>query len=187
MDAANVDLKAFTEDFYHKLCVGHLQPVLDILVWIHHETDCWLEITTLLIPGQNDSADEINRLATWVARELGPDVPLHFTAFHPDWKMNDLPPTASSTLAQARRIALDAGLHHVFTGNVHDSEGGTTFCPNCHAALIVRDWYEIHRYDLTADGRCPHCATTIAGRFGEKLGRDGHAFGPRRIPIRLSS
>ena len=187
MDAANVDLKAFTEDFYHKLCVGHLQPVLDTLAYIHHETDCWLEITTLLIPGQNDSPGEINELATWVARELGPDVPLHFSAFHPDWKMTDLPPTPPATLIQARRIALDAGLHHVFTGNVHDPEGGTTFCPNCHAALIVRDWYEIRRHDLNPEGRCPHCSTAIAGRFGKVLGRDGKAFGPKRIPVRLSA
>jgi pyruvate formate lyase activating enzyme len=187
MDAANVDLKAFTDEFYHKLCVGHLQPVLDILAYIHHETDCWLEITTLLIPGSNDSAEEINELATWVARELGPDVPLHFSAFHPDWKMGDVPPTPPATLTQARRIALDAGLHHVFTGNVHDSEGGTTFCPSCHAALIVRDWYDIRRYDLTPEGRCPHCQTAIAGRFGPALGHDGRAFGPRRIPVHLGA
>ena len=186
MDAANVDLKAFTDSFYHKLCVGHLQPVLDILAYIHHETDCWLEITTLLIPGSNDSPQEINELATWVARELGPDVPLHFSAFHPDWKMGDIPPTSPATLTRARRIALDAGLHYVFTGNVHDSEGGTTFCPSCHAALIVRDWYDIRRYDLTPDGHCPHCATAIAGHFGPMLGRNGQAFGPQRIPVRLA-
>jgi pyruvate formate lyase activating enzyme len=187
MDAANVDLKAFTEDFYRKLCVAHLQPVLDMLAYIHHETDCWLEITTLLIPGHNDGPDEINELASWVANELGPDVPLHFTAFHPDWKMDNPPPTPPATLALARRIALDAGLYHVFTGNVHDSEGGTTFCPSCHAALIVRDWYDIRRYDLDPDGRCPHCRTAIAGRWGKALGRDGKAFGPRRIPVRLGA
>jgi pyruvate formate lyase activating enzyme len=186
MDAANVDLKAFTESFYHKLCVGHLQPVLDTLAIIHHETDCWLEITTLLIPGQNDSAQEIKELANWVARELGPDVPLHFSAFHPDWKMGDTPPTPPATLVQARRIAIDAGLHHVFTGNVHDPEGGTTFCPHCKAALIIRDWYDIHRYDLTPEGHCPHCQTAIAGRFGKMLGHAGQAFGPKRIPVRLS-
>ncbi len=187
MDAANVDLKAFTEDFYHKLCVAHLQPVLDILAYIHHETDCWLEITTLLIPGHNDSAGEISELANWMMRELGPDVPLHFTAFHPAWKMNTVPATPAGTLTQARRIALDAGLHHVYTGNVHDSEGGTTFCPACHAALIVRDWYDIRRYDLNASGACPHCQTPIAGRFGTALGRDGQAFGPRRVPVRLAT
>ena len=187
MDAANVDLKAFTEGFYHKLCIAHLKPILDTLALIHHETDCWLEITTLLIPGHNDSPAEINELATWVRRELGPDVPLHFSAFHPDWRMKDVPATPPATLSQARRIALDAGLNYVFTGNVHDAEGGTTFCPNCHAGLIVRDWYDIRRYHLTPEGRCPHCQTAIAGRFGPTLGRDGKAFGPRRIPVRLSA
>ena len=191
MDAANVDLKAFTDDFYRKLCGARLQPVLDILAYIHHETGCWLEITTLLIPGQNDSPAEINALASWIVRELGPDVPLHFTAFHPDWKMGQTPPTPPATLTQARRIALDAGLHHVFTGNVHDCEGGTTFCPNCHAALIVRDWYAIRRYEIqpadnTPQGCCPHCQTAIAGCFGKALGRNGQAFGPKRIPIRIA-
>jgi pyruvate formate lyase activating enzyme len=182
MDAANVDLKGFTDDFYFKLCGGHLQPVLDTLVCIHHETGCWLEITTLLIPGQNDSEAEIKALSAWIACELGPDVPLHFTAFHPDWKMNELPPTPPSTLTRARRIAMDAGLHYVYTGNVHDTEGGTTFCPACHAALIERDWYDIRHYDLPADGRCPHCQTPIAGRFGAF----GKPFGQHRIPVRLA-
>jgi pyruvate formate lyase activating enzyme len=186
MDAANVDLKAFTDYFYHKLCVAHLQPVLDTLAYIHHETDCWLEITTLLIPGHNDDLDEIKELATWLARELGPDVPLHFSAFHPDWKMADIPPTPPATLSLARSIAIDAGLHYVYTGNVHDSEGGTTFCPNCDAALIVRDWYDIRHYELGADGRCPHCRTVIAGHFGPEFGHGGSAFGHRRIPVRLS-
>ena len=186
MDAANVDLKAFTDDFYNSLCGAHLQPVLDTLSHLHHDTDCWLEITTLLIPGRNDSADEIAALSGWIARELGPDVPLHFTAFHPDWKLGDIPSTPPATLTQARRIARDAGLNHVYTGNVHDSEGGTTYCPGCHAALIVRDWYEIRRYDVDAQGCCPHCRTSIAGRFGAQLGHDGKAFGARRIPVRLS-
>ena len=181
MDGANVDLKAFTDDFYFKLCAGHLQPVLDILQYIHHATACWLEITTLLIPGRNDSDGEISALAKWVARELGSDVPLHFSAFHPDWKMDDVPATPRSTLTRARRIALDAGLHYVYTGNVHDSEGGTTFCPGCQAALIERDWYDIRHNDLPADGRCPHCATRIAGYFA----RLGKPFGPRRVPVRL--
>jgi len=186
MDAANVDLKAFTEDFYNKLCAARLSPVLDRLAWIHHETDCWLEITTLLIPGHNDGAAEIGRLAAWVARELGPEVPLHFTAFHPDWKMTDTPPTPPQTLRHARRIAQDAGLRHVYTGNVRDSEGATTCCARCHAALIVRDGYAIPRYELTADGRCPHCQTPLAGHFGPCLGRGGQAFGERRVPVRLS-
>lgn len=186
MDAANVDLKAFTENFYHKLCVGHLQPVLDTLAYIHHETDCWLEITTLLIPGHNDSPGEITELADWIARELGPDVPLHFSAFHPDWKMADIPATPPATLSLARRIAQDAGLHYVYTGNVHDPAGGTTHCPNCQAPLIIRDWYDIRRYDLDSEGRCPHCHAAIAGRFAPGLGHDGVAFGPRRIPVRLA-
>ena len=182
MDAANVDLKGFTDEFYVKLCGGHLQPVLDLLSYIHHETTCWLEITTLLIPGQNYSASEVTALSGWVAGELGTDVPLHFTAFHPDWKMDNLPRTPLATLSQARRIAMDAGLRYVYTGNVHDTEGGTTFCPACHAALIERDWHNIRHYDLPDDGRCPHCQTTIAGRFG----KFGKPFGAQRIPVRLA-
>ena len=131
MDAANVDLKAFTDDFYVRQCGGHLQPVLDLLCHIRHDTNCWLEITTLLIPGLNDSTGELEALGAWVARELGADVPLHFTAFHPDWKMEDRPATPAATLSRARRIAMDAGLRYVYTCNVHDSEGGTTFCPGC--------------------------------------------------------
>ncbi|WP_305072690.1 AmmeMemoRadiSam system radical SAM enzyme [Propionivibrio sp.] len=182
MDAANVDLKAFTDEFYVALCGGHLQPVLDTLAYIHHETDCWLEITTLLIPGHNDSTTEIKALSEWVARELGPDVPLHFSAFHPDWKMDDLSPTPPSTLTRARHIAMDAGLHFVYTGNVHDTEGDTTFCPACHAALIVRDWYAIRHYDLPDNGCCPHCHTRIPGHFGHF----GKPFGSHRIPVRLA-
>jgi pyruvate formate lyase activating enzyme len=131
MDAANVDLKAFTDDFYVHQCGAHLAPVLDTLAWLHHETDVWVEITTLLIPGLNDSDAELTALAKWVATEMGPDVPLHFTAFHPDYKLDQLPPTPPATLSRARRIARDAGLHYVYTGNVHDPEGGTTYCPGC--------------------------------------------------------
>ncbi|MBI5659219.1 MAG: AmmeMemoRadiSam system radical SAM enzyme [Nitrosomonadales bacterium] len=179
MDAANIDLKGFTDDFYIKLCGGHLQPVLDTLAYVHHETGCWLEITTLLIPGHNDSDAEIKALSAWVAKELGPDVPLHFSAFHPDWKMADVPPTPPSTLGRARRIAQDAGLHYVYTGNIHDAEGGTTYCPKCHHAAIVRDWYDIRHYDLTPPGACPECGTRIAGRFGDFK----KPFGPRQIPV----
>ncbi|HEX5801890.1 MAG TPA: AmmeMemoRadiSam system radical SAM enzyme [Azospira sp.] len=183
MDAANVDLKGFTDDFYFKLCGGHLQPVLDTLAYIHHETDCWLEITTLLIPGRNDSDAELKQLAAWVAKELGADVPLHFTAFHPDWKMEDVPPTPPATLTRARNIARDAGLHYVYTGNVHDRDGGSTRCPTCSALLIARDWYEIGAYRIGADGCCPDCGERIAGRFG----RFGKPFGARRIPVRLEA
>ena len=183
MDAANIDLKAFTEDFYVKLTGAHLRPILDTLAYVHHETDCWLEITTLLIPGHNDSPAEVTGLAQWIARELGSDVPLHFSAFHPDWKMPDVPPTPPATLARARRIALDAGLHFVYTGNVHDAEGGTTHCPACHHALVVRDWYDIRHYDVTPQGNCPNCGARIAGRFGEF----GEPFGPRRIPVLMQA
>src|SRR5687767_14533573 len=137
MDAANVDLKGFTDEFYVKLTGAHLAPVLDTLAYLKHETDVWFEITTLLIPTKNDSDAENRAMAKWIRRELGPDVPLHFTAFHPDFKMTDLPPTPAATLARMRRIAIDEGLHYVYTGNVHDPEGGTTFCPKCRAALIV--------------------------------------------------
>jgi pyruvate formate lyase activating enzyme len=187
MDAANVDLKAFSDNFYHKLCASHLQPVLDTLAYIHHHTDCWLEITTLLIPGQNDSPAELRDMTRWIATELGSDVPLHFTAFHPDWKMADIPATPAANLTMARQIALDAGLHHVYTGNIHDITGGTTFCTQCKTPLIVRDWYDIKAYALTQNGECPNCQTPLAGRFGASLGRNGTAFGPHRIPIRLSS
>lgn len=182
MDAANVDLKSFSDDYYQKLCGGKLQPVLDTLSFIHHETKCWLEITTLLIPGQNDSTDEITALSRWIANELGPEVPLHFSAFHPDWKMNNIPPTPPATLTRARNIAMEAGLKYVYTGNVHDTEGDTTFCPTCQAALIVRDWYVIRRYDLSEHGQCPHCQTPIAGHFG----KFGTPFGSRRIPVWLA-
>jgi pyruvate formate lyase activating enzyme len=179
MDAANVDLKAFTEAFYHSLTGGHLQPVLDTLIYLRHETNVWLEITTLLIPGRNDSDAELAALSAWIMRELGADVPLHFSAFHPDWKMQDVPPTPAATLTRARRIAQQAGLRYVYTGNVHDVAGGTTSCPNCCALLIARDWYDILQYRVTADGHCPECRAEIAGRFQSF----SSAFGSRRIPI----
>jgi pyruvate formate lyase activating enzyme len=181
MDAANVDLKAFTEEFYFKLTGSHLQPVLDTLLYLKHETDVWFEITTLLIPTKNDSDEEITALSRWVARELGPDVPVHFTAFHPDWKMNDLPPTPASTLTRAREIGLREGLQYVYTGNVHDTQGGTTLCAACGEDLIVRDWHRILRYHLTGDGRCLSCAAQVPGRFEGFTGQ----FGRQRIPVRL--
>ncbi len=183
MDAANIDLKAFTDDFYFKLCGGHLQPVLDLISMVHHETDCWIELTTLLIPGHNDSDEEIRQLAAWCFKELGPDVPLHFSAFHPDFKLLDAPPTPPATLQRARRIALDAGLRYVYTGNVHDRAGDTTYCPSCGKAVIERDWYEILAYALDDAGHCKHCGTRIAGRFGHF----GQPFGARRIPVRIAA
>jgi len=181
MDAANVDLKAFTDEFYVKLTGAHLQPVLDTLKYLRQETDVWVELTTLLIPGYNDSAQEINAMSEWIVKELGADVPLHFSAFHPDYKMANVPPTPLETLIQARQIAQAAGLRYVYTGNVHNREGDTTHCPSCNSILIVRDWYEIRQYRLTADGHCPDCHAQIAGRF-EKFSK---AFGARRIPITM--
>ncbi len=182
MDAANIDLKGFTDEFYVKLTSAHLQPVLDTLSYVHHDTDCWLEITTLLIPGYNDSDAELTALSKWVMQELGPDVPLHFSAFHPDWKMADVSPTPPATLSRARRIALDAGLHHVYTGNVHDIDGDTTYCASCHTPLIVRDWYQINEYHLTENGTCPKCGATLAGHFG----RFEKQFGRQPIPVAMA-
>jgi pyruvate formate lyase activating enzyme len=179
MDAANVDLKAFTDEFYVKQTGSHLQPVLDTLKYLKHETNVWLEITTLLIPGLNDSDDELTKMSEWLFSELGMDVPLHFSAFHPDYKMTGIHPTPPDTLVRARNIALAAGLQYVYTGNVHNREGDTTRCPACNSALIVRDWYEIEQYRLTSDGRCPDCHTKIAGRFEKFTGQ----FGRQRIPV----
>ena len=182
MDAANVDLKGFTDEFYFRLCGAHLNPVLDTLVYLRHETDVWFEITTLLIPGKNDSDEEIRAECQWIMRELGPDVPLHFTAFHPDYKMMDTPHTPPATLTRARHIGLSEGLHYVYTGNVHDEKGGSTYCPGCGAPLILRDWYRIDDYRVTADGKCPDCGVALPGRF-ETFKR---AFGPRRIPVAIN-
>ncbi len=179
MDAANVDLKAFSDAFYVKLCGGHLQPVLDTLKYLRQETDVWIELTTLLIPGHNDSEDEISRMSEWIVKELGKDVPLHLTAFHPDYKMTDIPPTPPESLSASRRIAMKAGLRYVYTGNVHDRSGDSTYCPSCNKALIVRDWYEIEEYRLTADGHCPDCNAALAGHYEKFTG----AFGRRRIPV----
>jgi pyruvate formate lyase activating enzyme len=182
MDAANVDLKAFTEDFYRTLCLGHLAPVLETLEWLVKEGGVWTELTTLLIPGHNDGEAEVARLCEWVAGHLGPDVPLHFSAFHPDFKMGEVPATPPATLTRARRQGLAAGLHHVYVGNVHDPEGETTSCAGCGATLVVRDWYKLLDYRLTADGRCPACDRVLAGRFDPVPGH----FGRRRIPVQMA-
>ncbi len=170
MDAANVDLKSFDEEFYYRLCGGKLQYVLDTLEFIKHETDCWLEITTLIIPGHNDSEEEIHAMSEWIMDKLGPDVPLHFTAFHPDWKMRDIPPTPPETLIRCRKIAMEKGLHYVYTGNVHNTEGDSTWCHQCGALLIGRDWYVITDWHLTPEGTCEKCGTPCAGVFEEKPG-----------------
>ena len=164
IDATNVDLKAFTEDFYHRVMYTQLEPVLDTLVWLKRATEVWTEITTLLIPGLNDSENEIGRECDWILEHLGPDVPLHFTAFHPDFKMTDRPRTPARTLARARQIACERGIRFCYVGNVHDAEGQTTRCPACDAALVVRDWHAIRRYRMDG-GRCVECGTDIPGRF----------------------
>ena len=181
MDAANVDLKAFTEDFYHRLCFAELQPVLDTLLYLRRETDVWFEVTTLLIPGENDRREELDQASDWFAANLGPEVPWHFTAFHPDFKMLDTPRTPPATLTRAREIARSKGLKHVYTGNVHDRAGGSTWCPSCGALLIERDWYELGVYNLDGN-RCKVCGSEIAGRFERQPGN----WGARRQPVRLS-
>lgn len=183
MDAANIDLKAFTQSFYAQWCAGDLKTVLDTLCYVQHHTDCWLEVTTLLIPGANDSEPEIKALARWMLQELGPDVPLHFTAFHPDYKMRDRPRTPPQTVIRARQIALEQGLRYVYTGNIHDPAGGTTHCPGCGQAVIVRDWHQITGYALHG-AACMHCGTAIAGHF-HPPGQPLRQFGRQRIPLRF--
>ena len=172
MDAANIDLKAFSEKFYWKITGGHLQPVLDTLSYIKHETDVWLEITTLLIPGENDSEEELENLSSWMFENLGPDIPLHFTAFHPDWKMRGKPATPSKTLQMARDIGRQAGLHYVYTGNVHDKAGQSTYCHQCGRILIGRDWYQLTDWNLD-NGRCSQCGSACAGHFKTLHGQWG--------------
>jgi len=182
MDAANVDLKGFTERFYRYVTGSELQPVLDTLIYLKHETDVWFEITTLLIPGENDSSAEIEAMSRWIMDNLGPDVPLHFTAFHPDWKMLDKPPTPPATLTRARQIALGNGLHYVYTGNVHDLDGGTTRCTGCGARLIARDWYQLREWRLGPAGNCLACGTVCAGVFDGPPG----TWGRKRQRVRLA-
>jgi pyruvate formate lyase activating enzyme len=183
IDAANIDLKAFTPDFYRRLCGARLEPVLDTLRYVAHETDVWLEITTLLIPGHNDSDVEVAGLARWVATELGPDVPLHLTAFSPAHRLTHVPPTPPETLRRARRIALRSGLRFVYTGNIHDLAGGTTTCPGCAQAVIVRDGYTLARYHLDDRGHCRTCGTRLPGVFDGPPG----AWGERRRPVRIGT
>ncbi len=181
MDAANVDLKAFTEGFYEKIAFAKLQPVLETLEYLVHETKCWVEVTTLLIPGHNDSEEEVAKLSEWMASKLRPEVPLHFSAFHPDFKMTNVPATPAATLRRARAQALSAGLKHVYVGNVHDVEGDTTGCAGCGEKLIVRDWYELLEYRLTAEGACPKCGATLAGHFDAQPG----TFGRQRYRVAI--
>lgn len=182
MDAANVDLKGFSEAFYHKVCGGHLEPVLETLVYLKRETDVWFEITTLLIPGENDTEQEIDAMSRWVVENLGPDVPWHFTAFHPDYKMLDKPHTPAMTLTRAREIAMGHGVRYVYTGNVHDRAGQSTYCHGCGALLIDRDWYVLGEWNLSDDGGCRLCGAQCPGVFDGPPGR----WGARRMPVRLA-
>lgn len=182
MDAANIDLKAFTEDFYHKICGGHLQPVLETLEYIKHETNVWLEITTLLIPDENDSQQELEALTQWVVEKLGPDVPLHFSAFHPSWKMLNKSSTPPATLLEARRIAMKNGLRYAYVGNIHHKEGDSTYCHHCGQMLIGRDWYVLSEWNLTPAGCCNRCGTACAGVFDPLPGD----WGAKRLPVSMA-
>ena len=183
MDAANIDLKGFTADFYHKVCGGELAAVLETLEYVHHETRVWLEVTTLLIPGLNDSDAELHAMCAWFVEHLGQDVPLHFSAFHPDWKMLDVPATPLATLKRARQIALRHGLRYVYTGNVRDLEGASTWCHACGTQLIGRDGYAIGQWALSPEGRCRKCGTACPGVFADRP----DDWGPHRVPVRLSA
>jgi pyruvate formate lyase activating enzyme len=183
MDAVNVDLKGFTERFYRTVCAARLQPVLETLRYVRHETSTWLEVTNLLVPGHNDAEPEIDAMTRWLVTNLGPDVPLHFTAFHPDWRMLDVPPTPLATLRRARQIAKGNGLRHVYTGNVVDREGARTLCASCGTALIERDGYDVTAWSLDATGCCRACGARCPGVFPAAPGR----WGGRRMAVRLAS
>ena len=182
MDAANVDLKGFSEKFYHEICAGHLQPVLDTLLYLKHESDVWFEITNLIIPGLNDTDAELDAMTQWIVEALGPDVPTHFTAFHPDFRMMDRPHTPPATLTRARHIALQNGVRYAYTGNVHDHVGSSTYCHICGQILIGRDGYVLSDWNLTDDGRCRNCGTRLPGEFESTPG----TWGPKRVPVRLA-
>jgi pyruvate formate lyase activating enzyme len=181
MDAANIDLKAFTERFYHQLTGSHLQAILETLEYLYHETSVWLELTTLIIPGENDSEAELEQMTQWVVEKLGSDVPLHFSAFHPDWKMLDTPPTPLATLLKARGIALKNGVRYAYIGNAHHKAADSTYCHVCGALLIGRDWYQLSEWQLDSHGSCSACGTPCAGHFAEKPGN----WGAKRMAVKI--
>ena len=181
IDAANVDLKAFSEEFYKKICGGKLAPVLETLLYLKNETNVWFELTTLLIPGENDSPEEMNKMTEWIVENLGPDVPLHFSAFHPDWKMRDIEFTPHSTLSRSREIALGNGIRNVYLGNVHDKSASSTYCHECGELLIGRDWYELSEWHLDHSGCCVSCRTACPGFFE----KDPGYWGAKRLPVSL--
>lgn len=181
MDAANIDLKAFSERFYRKIAGGQLQPVLETLQYLVHETDVWLEVTTLIIPGENDTDRELDTMTQWFVEHLGTHVPLHFSAFHPDWKMQDKPRTSEDALIRARTIALENGLHHVYVGNVYNKTASSTYCQQCGAVLIVRDWYRLYDWNLDEQGDCRFCGQRCSGKFAKAPGK----WGAKRLPVRM--
>lgn len=181
MDAANVDLKAFTQQFYRKVTGGHLDAVLETLEYIKRETEVWLEITTLLIPGQNDSEYEIQGMTQWIVEHLGVDIPVHFTAFHPDWKMTDIASTPPGSLLKARQIALNNGIRYVYVGNVHNKQAGSTYCHRCEHLLIGRDWYQLSEWNLNQDGCCNSCGTPCSGVFERLPG----TWGAKRMAVNM--
>ncbi len=181
MDAANIDLKAFSESFYHKLCFAEIENVKDTLIYLKNETKVWIEVTTLLIPGENDSDQELDAMSDWMMEQLGPETPWHFSAFHPDYKMMDHPPTPAETLLRAREIALNKGMHFVYVGNVHREAADSTYCPHCGKRLIGRDWYKLTSWELSANNQCPDCGTAIPGVFEPQPGN----WGPQRVPVNM--
>lgn len=183
MDAANIDLKGFSDSFYQQITGGRLKPVLETISYLVHHSEVWVELTCLLIPGHNDASSDLRAMCRWIFDELGPDVPLHFTAFHPDHRMRQLPPTPVRTLARARLIAQEAGLRYVYTGNIYDPDGQTTYCPNCGSPVIRRDRYNLDAYQLDARGCCLICDTAIPGRFSAASAAGQPGRFPRRIAI----
>ncbi|MBX3743821.1 MAG: AmmeMemoRadiSam system radical SAM enzyme [Verrucomicrobiae bacterium] len=181
LDAANIDLKAFHPEFYRRQCLGRLEAVLETIEWVHRSTRVWIEVTTLLIPGLNDGPLEIGALCEWFLEHLGPDVPLHFTAFHPDFRLLDVPPTPPALLRRARGQALAAGLRFVYTGNIEDPEGQSTRCPGCDDILIARDRYDLTAWKLTPSGRCPNCSLLLPGDFSDSPG----SWGSQRRFVRI--
>lgn len=179
MDAANVDLKAFSERFYKKITGSHLQPVLETLEYLKHETDVWFELTTLLIPGENDSEQEVTEMCQWVLSHLGNDVPMHFSVFHPDWKMMDKASTPPQTVRRARDIALAQGIRYAYVGNMHDRQADSTWCHHCGSLLIGRDWYQLSAWQLDDNGHCLSCGTPCAGVFESLPGQ----WGAKRVVV----
>jgi len=182
IDAANIDLKSFSDDFYWKLTGGHLKDVLETLKYLKHQTKVWFELTTLVIPGKNDSDAEILEMTAWVVNELGPDVPMHFSAFHPDFKMTEISPTPADTLIRARDIALQGGINYVYVGNVPDTQSNSTWCPKCGHLLIERRSYTLGKWGINSDGCCEKCQHPIPGIFEAEPG----SWGAQRMPIRMA-